>query len=56
VSMGVAVFANHEASPDDLLKWADMVMYESKESGRNTVRYHAAHRAAPPRPASEPPG
>lgn len=41
VSMGVAVFVNHEASPDDLLKWADMAMYESKESGRNTVRYHA---------------
>ena len=40
-TMGVAVFVNHEASPDDLLKWADMAMYESKESGRNTVRYHA---------------
>jgi diguanylate cyclase (GGDEF)-like protein/PAS domain S-box-containing protein len=38
-SIGVVMFINHEYRPDDLLKRADMVMYQAKESGRNQVRF-----------------
>ena len=41
-SIGVALFVNHEASQDDVLKWADSAMYEAKEAGRNLVRFHDA--------------
>ena len=40
VSIGVTVFVNQEASQDDLLKWADMAMYEAKDAGRDTVCFH----------------
>ena len=36
-SIGVALFMNHEASPDEVFKCADSAMYQSKESGRNSV-------------------
>jgi diguanylate cyclase (GGDEF)-like protein/PAS domain S-box-containing protein len=38
-SIGVVMFINHEYRPDDLLKRADMVMYQAKASGRNQVRF-----------------
>lgn len=38
-SIGVALLVNLEASPDDILKWADTAMYKAKEAGRNTVRF-----------------
>ena len=38
-SIGVALFINHEASPEDILKWADIAMYQAKEGGRNQVRF-----------------
>ena len=39
-SIGVVVFSNHEASQDDILKWADTAMYEAKADGRNLTRFH----------------
>lgn len=38
-SIGVVLFINHEASPEDVLKWADMAMYQAKEGGRNLVHF-----------------
>ena len=38
-SIGVTIFFNHDASQDDILKWADTAMYAAKGSGRNTVRF-----------------
>jgi len=39
-SIGVVLFINHEASPEDILKWADMAMYQAKEGGRNSVQFY----------------
>ncbi|WP_170285799.1 GGDEF domain-containing protein [Propionivibrio limicola] len=41
VSIGVFVFINHDATPDDILKWADAAMYEAKDAGRNVVRFYS---------------
>ncbi|WP_300113865.1 EAL domain-containing protein [Rhodoferax sp.] len=38
-SIGVALFADQSVSVDDLLKRADMSMYQAKASGRNTLRF-----------------
>jgi diguanylate cyclase (GGDEF)-like protein/PAS domain S-box-containing protein len=38
-SIGMVLFINHEASPEDILKWADMAMYHAKEKGRNQVSF-----------------
>jgi diguanylate cyclase (GGDEF)-like protein/PAS domain S-box-containing protein len=38
-SIGVVLFINDEASQEDILKWADIAMYQAKEGGRNTVRF-----------------
>lgn len=38
-SIGVALFFDHEASTDDILKWADTAMYQAKEAGRNSIRF-----------------
>ncbi len=40
VSIGVVVFINHEASPEDVLKWADDTMYQAKIAGRNSIRFY----------------
>ena len=37
-SIGVVLFKGHE-NADDLLKWADMAMYQAKASGRNALRF-----------------
>jgi diguanylate cyclase (GGDEF)-like protein len=39
-SIGVALFINHDASPDDVLTWADQAMYQAKNEGRNLIRFH----------------
>ncbi len=37
VSIGIAVYPDHGANPQDLLKKADQALYEAKELGRNRV-------------------
>lgn len=39
-SIGVVMFINHEASQEELLKYADMAMYQAKEAGRNQIRFY----------------
>ncbi len=38
-SIGVALFGDHGNSHEELLKHADIAMYEAKKAGRNTVRH-----------------
>jgi diguanylate cyclase (GGDEF)-like protein/PAS domain S-box-containing protein len=38
-SIGAVLFINHEASLEDILKWADMAMYQAKEGGRNRINF-----------------
>jgi diguanylate cyclase (GGDEF)-like protein len=39
VSVGVTLLRGHEVSQDELLKRADMAMYQAKTAGRNAVRF-----------------
>lgn len=39
VSVGVALFSDHKFSQEDLLKHADIAMYQAKKAGRNTMRF-----------------
>ena len=38
-SIGVSIFPDHAQTPTDLLKYADIAMYQAKTEGRNTVQY-----------------
>ena len=38
-SIGVALFIGHQLSIDELMKRADLAMYQSKAAGRNTLRF-----------------
>ncbi len=38
-SIGITLFDNHEVSSDDLMKHADIAMYQAKSAGRNTFRF-----------------
>jgi diguanylate cyclase (GGDEF)-like protein/PAS domain S-box-containing protein len=39
VSIGVVMFNGREQVPEELLKRADIAMYQAKESGRNAIRF-----------------
>lgn len=39
-SIGVVLFRGHTDSIDDLLKFADIAMYQSKTAGRNAIRFY----------------
>ena len=45
-SIGLTLFSGHEASQDEILKSADVTMYEAKQDGRNQVRLAPALRQA----------
>lgn len=38
-SIGISLFSGYEIAGDELLKRADMAMYEAKSAGRNTLRF-----------------
>jgi diguanylate cyclase (GGDEF)-like protein/PAS domain S-box-containing protein len=38
-SIGITVFDGHSATIDELLKQADIAMYQAKKAGRNTMRF-----------------
>jgi diguanylate cyclase (GGDEF)-like protein/PAS domain S-box-containing protein len=39
-SIGIVLFLGHRDSLDDLLKYADIAMYQAKTAGRNTIRFY----------------
>ena len=39
-SIGVMVFNCSEGSQEDIMKWADVAMYEAKDGGRNQIRFY----------------
>jgi diguanylate cyclase (GGDEF)-like protein len=52
-SIGVTLFNNHETAVEELLRQADIAMYQAKKAGRNTLRFfnpqmqeNITHRAA----------
>jgi GGDEF domain-containing protein len=36
----VVLFIGHEGSADDIVKWADLAMYQAKNAGRNLIRFY----------------
>ncbi len=42
-SIGVVLFTGQTASAEEILKWADIAMYDAKAAGRNTIRFHEPH-------------
>ncbi|MDP4027581.1 MAG: diguanylate cyclase [Gallionella sp.] len=38
-SIGVALFINHEVAAEDIIKYADLAMYQAKKDGRNSIRF-----------------
>lgn len=44
-SIGMALFINHEISVDDIVKSADMAMYQAKDAGRNLIRVYDSEEA-----------
>ena len=42
-SIGASLFNGHERGMDELLKQADIAMYQAKKAGRNTIRFFDPH-------------
>lgn len=45
-SIGVVLFSDYQNSVDELMKFADLAMYEAKKAGRNTLRFFDPHMQA----------
>jgi diguanylate cyclase (GGDEF)-like protein len=39
-SIGLVMFADHQSSHEDIMKWADIAMYQAKEKGGNTFHFY----------------
>lgn len=39
-SIGVVVFSGSEGNQEDIMKWADVAMYEAKDAGRNQIKFY----------------
>jgi len=39
-SIGVVLFLGRDGNMEGVIKRADMAMYQAKEAGGNTIRYH----------------
>ncbi|OIQ84437.1 cyclic di-GMP phosphodiesterase Gmr [mine drainage metagenome] len=39
-SIGVVLFLDHDASKEEIIRWADMAMYQAKDDGRNLIRFY----------------
>ena len=40
VSIGITLFSADDSAPDELVKQADIAMYQAKSAGRNSIRYY----------------
>lgn len=38
-SIGVVLFLGHSSSAEEIIKWADIAMYQAKADGRNLIRF-----------------
>jgi diguanylate cyclase (GGDEF)-like protein len=47
-SIGITLFSDHQAPPRDLLKQADLAMYEAKATGRNKICFFSPELKLPP--------
>ncbi|MDF1584759.1 MAG: GGDEF domain-containing protein [Methyloprofundus sp.] len=39
-SIGTILFTGHDASQDDIMKWADTGMYAAQDAGHNQIRFY----------------
>ena len=39
-SIGVVLFIDHQARTEEIIKWADMAMYQAKQAGGNLIRFY----------------
>ena len=47
-SIGITLFSDHQSTPLELLKQADLAMYEAKAEGRNTICFFTPEMRLPP--------